>query len=262
MNFKSTALLAALPIFLAIAPAHAAPQILGLVASAQPIPLTCEAGICRAEVSAVCLQQHRKSPAPGTAYLPAQGTEIALTGAGGKSVPVQGLVKMTSVRGFTSVSVSLAEATVHALGLAPGQVRLRIGAMASALPVAVPGDNNPLSEIEIARYTGPLRPSAEGAIRGDGTLPASDILNQMINRLPHSRPVGAAEISPALADVTGPNGLRSSETKRLLTRALDECRDQLRTERTPGLRSCLGNQHDILISDTTQKVWKALRPGG
>jgi hypothetical protein len=244
MNFKSTALLAALPIFLAIAPAHAAPQILGLVASAQPIPLTCEAGICRAEVSAVCLQQHRKSPAPGTAYLPAQGTEIALTGAGGKSVPVQGLVKMTSVRGFTSVSVSMAEATV------------------SALPVAVPGDNNPLSEIEIARYTGPLRPSAEGAIRGDGTLPASDILNQMINRLPHSRPVGAAEISPALADVTGPNGLRSSETKRLLTRALDECRDQLRTERTPGLRSCLGNQHDILISDTTQKVWKALRPGG
>ena len=120
MVLKSAALLVAM---FAFAPAHAAPQILGLVAAAQPIPLTCEGGVCRAEVSAVCLQQHRKSPEPGTAYLPAQGTEIALTGAG-KSVSVAGLVKMTSVRGFTSVSVSLAQATVRALGLRPGQVHL------------------------------------------------------------------------------------------------------------------------------------------
>ena len=77
---------------------------------------------------------------------------------------------------------------------------------------------------------------------------------QMINRLPYSRPIGAAQISPALADVTGSDGARSSETKRLLTLALDECRYQLRTERTPGLRSCLGNQHDILISGTSQNV--------
>lgn len=259
MILKTAAFISAM---LAIAPAYAAPQILGLVASAQPIPLTCEGGVCRAEVSSVCLQQHRKSPEPGTAYLPAEGSEITLTGAGGKFVAVQSLVKMTSVRGFTSVSVSMAEATVHALGLRSGQLRLAIGAMASAPPVAVPGDANPLSAAEIARYTGPLRPAAEGAIRGDVTLSASDILNQMINRLPHSRPVGAAEISPALADVTGADGAPAPETKRLLTRALDECRYQLRTERTPGLRSCLGNQHDILISDTTQKVWKALRPGG
>ncbi|MBT3885801.1 MAG: hypothetical protein HOO19_11025 [Rhodospirillaceae bacterium] len=255
MVLKSAALLVAM---FAFAPAHAAPQILGLVAAAQPIPLTCEGGVCRAEVSAVCLQQHRKSPEPGTAYLPAQGTEIALTGAG-KSVSVAGLVKMTSVRGFTSVSVSLAQATVRALGLRPGQVHLSVGAMASALPVAVSGDANPLSEPEIARYIGPLRPAAEGAIRGDVTLSASDILNQMINRLPHSAPVGASAIAPARA---ASSAARSAVTRRLLSRALDECRYQLRTERTPGLRSCLGNQHDILISGTTQKVWKSLRPGG
>ena len=261
MKLKSIVLLAALPIFFAFSPTHAAPQILGLVASAKPIPLKCEAGVCRAEVSAVCLQKHRKSPEPGTAYLPAEGTEIGLTGSG-KSVPVAGLVKMTSVRSFTSVSVSLPEAMVRALGLEPGKVHLRIGAMASAVPVPVAGDVNPLGAAEIARYTGPLRPAAEGAIKGDKTLTASDILNQMINRLPFSRPVGAAEISPALAGATGTDGIAGVQTKRLLAAALEECRNQIRTERTPGLRACLGNQHDILISGTTQKVWKALQPGG
>ena len=265
MKLKTAALLAALPIVFAlspaISPARAVPQILGLVASAAPIPLRCEGGVCRAEVSAVCLQQHRKSPEPGTAYKPAQGTEIELT-AGGASIPVAGLVRMTSVRSFTSVSVSLPEATVRGLGFPPRTVHLRIGAMASAVPVAVAGDTDPLGPREIARYTGPLRPAAEAAIKGDGTLTASDILNQMINRLPYSRPVGAAEIGPVLAVVAASNGASAPQTRRLLSRALAECRYQLRHTRTPGLRVCLGNQHDILISGTTQIVWKALKPGG
>ena len=59
--------------------ASAAPQILGLLATNAPTPLTCNDGICSAQFSAFCLQQHRKSPTAGTAYRPAKRTALTLT---------------------------------------------------------------------------------------------------------------------------------------------------------------------------------------
>jgi hypothetical protein len=55
-----------------VAPAGALaapPQILGLVATATPTPLSCENGKCWAEFSAFCLQKHRQAPDEKTAYL-------------------------------------------------------------------------------------------------------------------------------------------------------------------------------------------------
>ena len=59
--------------------ASAAPQILGLVATTAPTPLTCSDGMCSAQFSAFCLQQHRISPTAGTAYRPAKGTALTLS---------------------------------------------------------------------------------------------------------------------------------------------------------------------------------------
>ena len=48
--------------------ARAAPQILDLVASAEPVTLTCRDGACTAEFSAFYLQKHRTAPRRRTAH--------------------------------------------------------------------------------------------------------------------------------------------------------------------------------------------------
>ena len=50
------------------APALAAPQILAVAATELPLPLTCEAGECRVELTTICLQEERASPNPGAGY--------------------------------------------------------------------------------------------------------------------------------------------------------------------------------------------------
>ena len=99
---------------------QAAPQILGMVATATPVPLTCAHGRCSVEISAICLQQHRAVPEPNTAYLPTPETEITIivTGRDGvqRSMAVGDKVEIRSLRGFTSVSISLPEKLVRGLG--------------------------------------------------------------------------------------------------------------------------------------------------
>ena len=55
-----------------------APQILGLIASTAPVPMTCTGGLCTAEVPAFCLQCERTMPRIGTAYRAGPGTRITL----------------------------------------------------------------------------------------------------------------------------------------------------------------------------------------
>ena len=88
MRFKTLAFLATFPLtaIACAAPAQAAPQILGLIASDAPVPMTCAGGTCTAELSSVCLQQHRPTPATGTVYRPAKGTHITLTVTGPNGV--------------------------------------------------------------------------------------------------------------------------------------------------------------------------------
>ncbi len=246
---------------------NAAPQILGLVATATPLPLRCVEGVCSVEISGVCLQEHRPAPAAGTAYRVAEGSELTLVVQNRdgvkRTMAVTELVEIRSLRLFNSVSVSLPEHVIQELSGDVVQASLSIGPLTSVLPVAEAGDETPLSEKEIRDYTGPLRSIAEDAIgRDNANLTATRILNHMVNRLPADTSVGAERMA-TLRDQT-----MSEETAtempavaRLVNRALDACREKLRVEATPHLRSCIANQHDILNSNTTQDVWRSLRPG-
>lgn len=247
--------------------AQAAPQILGLVASNAPLPLTCGKGTCSVEVSAVCLQEHRKAPVSGTAYKMAAGSQLTLNvkDAQGliRSLPIAKLVDLKSLRVFTSVLVTLPERIVRDLGGDISTASLTVGPLASALPKPRPGDENPLTKAEIRAFTGHLRKIAEGVIGADtNNREAAGILNQMVNRLPSDNSVGAERISTLRQQTMRPTiEAGKLETARLVDRALDTCRETLRIERTPHLRACLSNQHDILSAQTTQKIWRGLRPG-
>lgn len=243
---------------------QAAPQILGLVATAAPLPLQCADGVCSVEVSGICLQEHRPAPETGTTYRAASGADITLMPGNGQSVAVASKVEIVSLRSFSAVSVRLPESVVRDLVGDPSDASIAIGPLVSALPVAMQGDPNPLSEAEIQMVTGPLRSVAEQAASKDSVnMLATQSLIGMVNRLPHertSRTVGAMHIA-AMRDVAD-SALRGSPAMaQLINNALDTCRVKLRYQMYPNLRACLGNKHDLLNAMTTQSVWRALQTG-
>lgn len=256
--------------FVAVFPSAgiAAPQILGLVATVTPLPLSCIEGVCSMEVSGVCLQEHRQAPDTGTAYRVAGGSRLTLVVQGrngiAQTMVVDELVEIRSLRLFNSLSISLPERLIQDLSKDVTSASLSIAPLTSLLPVPEVGDPSPLPESEIREYTVRLRALAESAFGLDkANLNASRVLNQMVNRLPAHIPVGAE----AITDILGQTMSRRTaaampSAARLVTRALDTCREKLRVERTPHLRACLSNQHDILNSNTTRNVWRSLRPSG
>jgi hypothetical protein len=265
MRFKTLAFLTAfllIAIALVFAPAQAAPQILGLIASAEPVPMTCANGTCTAELSSVCLQQHRPTPPAGTVYRPATRTQITLTVTGPNGIkrrlPVAAALSFTSLRQFSAVKVSLPEATVRRLG--DGQAKLSVGPMASIIPVAIEGDSKPQSAGEIARYTGPLRALAERAFERDSArVNATRILNLMVNRLPARSDAGIEKMASLWRQTVNKNV--TDETRKFLQRAAADCRETLRNGVRSDLRSCLSYHHDYLSGENTNNAWRAMNPG-
>jgi hypothetical protein len=263
MRFKTLALLATFPVTaIALSSAQAAPQILGLMASNEPVPMTCVEGTCTAELSTVCLQQHRPTPPTGTVYLPAKNTKITLTVAGSDGVKrqlrIETALKFTSLRQYTAIKVSLPEGAVRQLG--DGAAGLSVAPMASVIPVALAGDPNPLSAGEIARYTGPLRALAARAFERDSDrVNATRILNRMVNRLPEDSNAGIEEVDALLQQSVRKNV--TAETQKYLKRAFKDCRETLRIGVEPSVRSCLSYQHDYLSGENTTNAWRAMNPG-
>ena len=262
MRLNSLGWLAALSL-MALSPAQAAPQILGLIASSEPVPMTCLNGTCTAELSSVCLQEHRPTPSTGTIYRPAKGTEIILAVAGvNRRIRVEATLRFTSLRQFTAVKVSLPETVIRQLG--NGAASLTVGPMASIIPVAVDGDADPLSAAEIARYVGPLRAAAERAFNNDGArVNATLILNRMVNRLPQDGDAGIkqADVLWAQSADRQAAGKEYAATQGFVVRALANCRETLRVGMMPDLRSCIAYQHDYLAGENTTNGWQAMNPG-
>jgi len=179
-----------------------------------------------------------------------------------QTMAVDELVEIRSLRLFNSLSISLPERLVQALSEDVVLASLSVAPLTSLLPVTEVGDPSPLSKNEIREYTGRLRTLAESAFSRDkANLDATRILNHMVNRLPADIPVGAEGIATIFGKtMIEKTAAEMPSVAKLVTRALDTCREKLRVERTPHLRACISNQHDILNSNTTQNVWRSLRP--
>jgi len=263
MHFKIANIFVAFPLTVfGLSPAQAAPQILGLITSAAPIPMTCKGVTCTAEISSVCLQQYRPTPSTGTVYRPTKGTHITLTvkGSNGvdRSMPVAAALSFTSLRQFSAVKVSLPEATIRRLG--NGVATISVSPMASIIPVAVAGDPHPQSAAEIARYSGPLRALAERAFAGDSDrVNATRILNRMVNLLPEHSNFGMEEMASLWRQTVDRHA--SDETREFLNRAVNNCRETLWTGVMSDLRSCLSYHHDYLSGENTTNAWRAMNPG-
>lgn len=164
--------------------ANAAPQMLGLVATTEPAPLTCTDGVCEAEISAFCLQQERDMPPPGTAYAPVGQEDIVIVArtADGRVFRLRtaGLASLSAARAQFAVTLRVPESLKTSLGAE--SLAIEVGPLASAAPVPVAGDADPLNEGEVAAASGPLRALAGNiAVTGGYNGTAAIVSNRLIN---------------------------------------------------------------------------------
>ena len=252
----TAALLSAAPLL----SAAAEPQILGLLAQNQAIPLTCSGGECFAEFSSFCMEPNRGSPEHLTAYDPTEGADLVLvaTAADGSEtrLPAGDLAKFVSVRGYAAVRVSVPAGTLEELGAT--SIALKVGKRVSLLPTPMPTYKRPHEPEEIALTTGPRRALGERIVdQGGARADAARLLSRMMNVLPDWGHVGTeardglwreAIAGAGLADSGGPGVT-------IARRAYDVCRAKDPAETHFSLRQCLEGRHDHLIWSLNYKYW-------
>ncbi len=239
----------------ASAPVLAAPQILGLVASDEPVPMQCADGTCTALLSAFCLQKGRLPPDFETAYQPARPGDVALTvtTADGRQhrFDAANLVRFHSRYGYTAIRADL---TLAALGIAaPASLAIEIAPLTTMLPAHRPGDADPLTAEEIALAAGPARLAAETVLEGDSE-PARTARTtaRLINALPLQADVPAGARDALWARVAGPDATLRAR------RMFDACGRTVDQSLGYPMRKCLEDRHERLQIENTHAFWDSL----
>jgi hypothetical protein len=248
-----------------VAPASAASQVLGLVASnGLPTPMQCQDGICSGHISAFCLQEQRPAPSANSEYLLAPGSRLTLIAqlADGRSLrlPADNLVTIRTRIGFTSVRISMPEERMKALGAI--SVAIDVAPMASILPRPVADDPNPLSPEEIALATGSMRKAAQSQFEAPGEASdAARLSSFIVNLLPDDEPQTAAgrdalwNQAVALAESSDRNlsaaGIADAH------RIYSNCELSIASLSSFNLRSCLEIHHADLMAETNRAFWES-----
>ena len=255
------ALLSVLP----IGRAAAAPQILAVLASDTGVSFICLDGQCEARLTTYCLQQFRDSPGYGTAYAPARAEDFVLAVIDAQDrerlLPAADYVRFTSARGFMSVSAELPEAALAELGAEAAAIR--IAPAAALLPVPVAGDDDPLTEQEVASATEALRRADRGLVDENPNAAAAQVLARLSGRLgamgsyePRAYAALWQEVSEEFIG-DGPAG-PTDPMGRGLPRArerFEECRASWGEAGYAAMGMCLDWRHDELIRDLNIDYW-------
>jgi hypothetical protein len=227
---------------LTTAPAAAAPQVLGLMASNGTVPLVCDGESCRAIAGAFCLQRWRSMPTYGTAYAPADRARLRLvvTTSGGKllELPAPPDLRLTAYDGYWTIEMSLPRAALASPG-------------ASLVPVPVAGDADPQDADEIALATGAMRTAAARYL--DGAAPETDaarFVAALINGLPERHTIrddngGLWDRTVAAVPPLNPAAMP------LARAAYDRCAGQSH------LRRCLEARHREIMQPLNHDFWES-----
>lgn len=250
---------AVLAIAAPFASGHASPQVLGLVATSAPIPLTCLDGNCTAEFSAFCLQQAREPPERGTAYR-AVGEALTLvaTAADGsrRVLPGADHLTITTARGVAAVRIAISQGALDALGAVSAAVQ--VGPRASLVPIPVLGDPNPQSPEEIDAATGPLRVVAERLIdQGGPAVGAVRLIDRVINALPERGRVGDETGRQLWRELVSESGDAAAAIARA-DEAYTRCDGLVSKGYEFSLRRCLEKRHDALLLELNDRYWDAI----
>lgn len=264
MGKISLGLALAVPL-LAVSPANADPQMLGVIETASAVSLHCSTGTCTAELTSICLHEARATPTRGYPYTAHNPEAITLTGtrSDGSTVRLQStdILQFTAERGFHTVRVNVSEADKNRLGLV--SLAVKVEQPLTLVPAAkIANDPNPLTEADIELGAGPMRRTAEAIVdRDTDTMHASQVIARMIDALPRygkaTAPVradlwknAAASHVPSYSRV----GVHKAKT------AYNRCYRQTRIG-DKNLRGCLAEVHDTFLQDLNTKYWDAVKAG-
>ena len=154
LGFVVTALIFSAAVVLDATATRAAPQALGLIATNEPVPLSCDGQKCSGYFTSFCLQMARTQPKPQTPYRPAENTELVLhvTDKTGKTFDLPGSKFLRfSARTSTGVDISVNRALLKSY--APQSVAISVPAQSSLVPVPKKGDLYPQDPDELLRST-------------------------------------------------------------------------------------------------------------
>ncbi len=245
--------------------AQAAPQILALMASNEPMPLTCRDGACAVELTTFCLQEDRASPAKGTVYtlFGGEGVRFVATAADGRETPLvvePASLRITSERTHMSVRLSIPVTLLRERGYS--RVAALVGEGSTLIPAPAPGDRRPLSEADIALASGPLRTLASRLVdRGGPIAGAAMLTNRLRNALPWNGRSEPERDDALWSEVFGQAPATSDRDAMGLARqAYDECLWRSRAS-VLTMRECLGALHDSFVGSLNTKYWDETKFG-
>ncbi|MFI4987328.1 MAG: hypothetical protein ACHQF3_07790 [Alphaproteobacteria bacterium] len=265
LELVAVSALASLGLAFAAGSAAAAPQMLGVVASADPVPMHCEDGTCRAELSAFCLQKERSMPEDGTSYEaldPAKLVLVVKAADGARySLPAEGYVHLASRRSQVAVEVSLPESAARALGAV--ELAVAVAPNLALMPVVAADDASPFRPAEVAQARATLA-AADGLFARDTTRTRmAHLLNRLVNALPGDSGADPAVAERAWQRVTGVR-LAVDGSDPVLAEAAQiyqSCRLGLADIWPPGLRHCLEASHDAVMGGINADFWKIVGAG-
>ena len=270
MNFR-LALLSLLAALAFPCLAQAAPQLLGLIASRDPVPLVCEGERCSVELSAFCLEQGRSGPQDGTAYQAADGRDLTLVAsfADGsvRRLPAGRYVSLASARSYSAVTASVDAGLAARLGAR--SLALAIARRVTLVPLARAGDPSPVTKAELARVTASDRPLAADVIEQShpAALEAVQLLNRLINALPRMGGGSPLDLTArdglwdkvvARTKVAGAAGARGVQEAQLV---YESCRRGAHYVQGLTLRRCIEASHDSLMSSLNEEFWRVVGAG-
>lgn len=241
--------------------ALAAPQVLGLIAMAEPMTMQCDRHSCVAELNSFCLEKDRAAPTKGTGYSIVAGEGVILTGVldDGRTLTLDGVdMTLKAFRGHSTVLASIPRSVLTEHGV--DSVTVQVGLKTALVPEPMIADPDPHTPAEIAKAIGPLRLLGSQIVDSDvrDTL-AADFANRLINNLPMTARVsqeerdglwnathGGRDFSPALERVQG---------------IFEQCQRNVYLGNQRTMRGCLSRHRDFWLNKKTQEYWSGAAGG-
>lgn len=262
MRLRSVAFMA-LMIGVPFSGAVAEPQILGLLAQNQAIPLNCAGGECFAEVSSFCMEPMRASPRHVTVYHPfddAQVTVVAKRADGSESRHFAGdIASFVSMRGYAAVRISIPEAKLAELGATGAAIE--VGRRVALMPEWNKYSRRAHEPEEIAVARGANRDVGERLVDDGGDrADTARVLSYLINGLPDKGIVDRQTKETLWQQVATRHDLSKygrsavSDAKDALNYCLG--RDPAKTGFS--MRQCLERSHDLQIWHLNSVYWAAV----